>query len=344
MPNKITTYTADNINIRPKENYIEPKTDIDVLRNKRILQYPLGLGSNELDEYGKEQQYMLFKINTDTKTTALRSDVKGEGVVLPLGTRLGTGIASVGNVEPKSADPDMRIKYGDTAVDKTNWVEQKGMVRLDKVIVLPMPENHNVVTSVSYDDSSAQTLATIAADAIRQPGILGDLYTLGKNKLLTGIVNSAKADLTNENAMLAEERRVKNPKIEVMFKGFKFRRFSFNWTFAPKSIIESNMVKDIIETFRYYSLPEIEGGKTFYIFPSEFEISFMQGTRDNPNLPRITTSVLESISVDYSPNSVWATLPDGSSLATRISLNFLELELIDRTRVYNPTSRITSGY
>jgi hypothetical protein len=129
-----------------------------------------------------------------------------------------------------------------------------------------------------------------------------------------------------------------------MFSGFSFRRFSFTWQFAPKSIQESDMVRDIIETFRYYALPEITGGKMFYIFPSEFEISFMQGQRDNPNIPKITTSVLENIAVDYSPNGVWGTLPNGASIATRMTLNFLELELVDRTRVWNSNSTITSGH
>jgi hypothetical protein len=170
-------------------------------------------------------------------------------------------------------------------------------------------------------------------------GVAKDLYRGGISALINAI-----APGTTYNAQLAESRLITNPKVEVMFSGFSFRRFSFTWQFAPKSIQESDMVRDIIETFRYYALPEITGGKMFYIFPSEFEISFMQGQRDNPNIPKITTSVLENIAVDYSPNGVWGTLPNGASIATRMTLNFLELELVDRTRVWNSNSTITSGH
>jgi hypothetical protein len=336
------TYNANETAQTIEPSYQLPQTDVSVLQGKKILQYPLGLGSTIKDEYGKDQQYMLFKINTDEKTTALRNDKKGAAVVLPLGTRMGTGVSSTANVDAKSADPDMRIKYGDAAVDATNWVEQKGMVRLDKVIVLPMPQDHSVVTRLQYKDDSKQTALTKLGDIMTQNGgdVAKDLTRMG----VSGLINAISAGATTYDAQLAESRLLTNPKVEVMFEGFSFRRFSFSWQFAPKSIQESDMVRDIIETFRYYALPEISGGKFFYIFPSEFEISFMQGQKDNPNIPKITTSVLENISVDYSPNSVWGTLPNGASIATRITVNFLELELVDRTRVYNANSTITSGY
>ncbi len=343
MPNNNAAYDANSEPSTIEPSYRLPESNISVLKDKKILQYPLGLGSTLTDEYGKEQQYMLFKINTDEKTTELRNDKKGAGVVFPLGTRLGTGASTTkANVDSKSADPDMRVKYGDAAVDATQWVVQKGMVRLDKVIVLPMPQDHSVVTSLKYDDAAAQTALTKLGDTIQQQGsdVAKDLGRMG----VAGIINALTAGLSSYDAQLAESRLLTNPKVEVMFKGFSFRRFSFTWQFAPTSIQESDMVRDIIETFRYYALPEISGGKFFYIFPSEFEISFMQGKRDNPNIPKITTSVLENISVDYSPNSVWGTLPNGASIATRITVNFLELELVDRTRVYNANSTITSGY
>jgi hypothetical protein len=82
----------------------------------------------------------------------------------------------------------------------------------------------------------------------------------------------------------------------------------------------------------------------FYVLPSEFEVSFMLGQKINPHIPRIATSVLKRVSVDYMPNNVWSSLPNGAPLSLSMSLEFLELELIDRSRIYNKKQPITSGY
>lgn len=317
-------------------------SEIELLKNKKILQYPIGLASSDVDAYGDDVQYMLFKINTDEKSTKLRED-SSLGTVQS-STRQGTGIRA--GIQSKNTDPDLVLRFGEAAVNKEKFYDQKGMIRLDKVVVLPMPNDHNLKTSVFYRDVD-QTMLTRGGDmlnAARAGGLASDLATMGKNATLSALVNLIKSDATNTDALLAEERLAINPKKEVMYQSFDFRSFQFTFQFAPKSLEESRMVNEIIETFRYYSLPEISPGKLFYIFPSEFEISFMKGQKENPNIPRVATTVLRSVNVNYSPNGVWATLPNGAPVALTMNLDFMELELIDRKRIYNPESIVTSGY
>lgn len=321
------------------------ETNIKLLEGKKILQYPSWLGSSDKDAYGHDQQYVVFKINTDEKTTKLRSD-KVLGNVVVANTRTGVGVEGAQIIFKKNDDPDMRKKFGDTAVEKEKWFTQKGMQRLDRVIVLPMPNEHSVRTSVQYNSEYEPTLLTKLGDFANQ-GIAEnatDLWKYGKNAAISGILNSVKKGITNKNALFAEERLALNPKKEVMFESMGFRKFSMSYTFAPKDERESEMVRAIIETFRYYSLPEIANGKMFYLFPSEFEISFMNGQIENTHIPRITSSVLQSINVNYMPSSLWSSLPNGAPLSLSISMEFLELELVDRLRIFNPKSAITSGY
>jgi hypothetical protein len=223
------------------------------------------------------------------------------------------------------------------------FLVQKGMVSLDRVIVLPMPNEHSVNTSVRYNEYDPSD-ATKAGDTLNQPlvGVISDKISGLKNRILAAGIN--KFFSTTKKDLEFEERRMKNDKKEIMFDSFSFRTFSFNYTFAPKNQEESETVRSIIETLRYYSLPEISSGKVYYIFPSEFEISFMLGGKINPHIPKIATSVLQTINVNYSPNGVWSTLPNGAPLSLNIQMNFLELELIDRSRVYNKESVIRSGY
>ena len=330
-------------------SYDNPTSNVKLLEGKKILAYPLDLGSSALDKYGTEEQFMMIRINTDQKTTRLKNDDVSGAVVVSTNRRQGIGLgnhALNGNITHKTDDSAMRILHGDKAVDAEPWVIQKGMVRLDKVIVLPMPMEHSVQTSLTYNDQFESTNLTILGDMMNNNAVdtIGGVASRAKNYVLTKIVNGVKSGMTNEQAMRAEDRQALNPKKEVMYEGFGFRSFTFTYQFAPRSLKESDTVRDIIETLRYYALPELQAGKVNYIFPAEFELSFMLGQKDNPYIPKIGTSVLRRVGVNYMPNSVWSSLPNGAPLSLSLSLDFLEMELIDRTRVFNPNSVISSGY
>lgn len=378
-------------------------SDINVLKQKKIIEYPIGISAKAVDEYGNPSQYMMIKINTDTRSSKLKND-KSTGGVMTQSTRVGTGIstnptsviqnAAIGlnnnfnSVTDKDMDPDIILKNSAKDINAVTWQTQKGMTRLDRVVVLPMPDRHNVSTNIQYNLTDISFLTNVG-DWINQVGngAVGDLALLGKNAAISGIVNTAKnvgvgaanvgismankyvnnlltatfpgavgslpsniipqlkiKDLTSLKAQLAEDRLAINPKKEIMFDSFGFRTFQFEYTFAPKDRYESESVNEIIQTLRYYALPEISGGKMFYIFPAEFEVFFMLGQTDNPNIPKMTTSVLESIVIQYSDGNVWSTLPNGSPVVIHMSLQFKELELVDRNRVYNTTSSVNSGY
>ncbi len=378
-------------------------SDINVLKQKKIIEYPIGISAKAVDEYGNPSQYMMIKINTDTRSSKLKND-KATGGVMTQSTRVGTGIrassmnavenAAMGlnnnfnSVTDKDMDPDIILKNSAKDINAVTWQTQKGMTRLDRVVVLPMPDRHNVSTNIQYNLTDISFLTNVG-DWINQVGngAVGDLALLGKNAAISGIVNTTKnvgvgaanvgismankyvnnlltatfpgavgslpsniipqlkiKDLTSLKAQLAEDRLAINPKKEIMFDSFGFRTFQFEYTFAPKDRYESESVNEIIQTLRYYALPEISGGKMFYIFPAEFEVFFMLGQTDNPNIPKMTTSVLESIVIQYSDGNVWSTLPNGSPVVIHMSLQFKELELVDRNRVYNTTSSVNSGY
>lgn len=384
-------------------------SDINVLKTKKIIEYPIGISAKAIDEYGKENQYMMIKINTDINSATLKND-KGLGGVMTQSTRVGTGIrssllnavenvtqnASLGfnNVTDKNMDPDIILKNSATDINALPWQTQKNMIRLDRVVILPMPDNYVVGTNIQYNMVDISFLTNIG-DFINNigAGAGADLLQYGKNAAISGLINGVKnigvggvnigvnvandilknyisgklgnlvgpglaygnvpgniipqlkiKDLTSLKAQLAEDRVAMNPKKEIMFDSFGFRSFQFIYSFAPKDKYESESVNEIIQTLRYYALPEISGGKMFYKFPAEFEVFFMLGQKDNPNIPKMTTSVIESIIVQYSDGHVWSTLPNGSPVNIHMTLQFKELELVDRNRVYNKTSSVNSGY
>ena len=122
-----------------------------------------------------------------------------------------------------------------------------------------------------------------------------------------------------------------NPQQQVMFEGIPFREYGMSFTFSPKSKDEAEKVRNIIQTFRQHAAPRIvtSVGGFFFTPPSQFDISYRLGTVENPFINKLKTSVLQDVTVGYSPNG-WAAHSDGSPVQTTLNLSFKEIELVDK--------------
>ncbi|MFK5283411.1 hypothetical protein ACI3PL_27945, partial [Lacticaseibacillus paracasei] len=60
---------------------------------------------------------------------------------------------------------------------------------MDKVIVLPMPSEHVVGTSIQYNQEYSPTMLTKAGDMVNQlgNGMSKELWSLGKNAAISGL-------------------------------------------------------------------------------------------------------------------------------------------------------------
>jgi hypothetical protein len=166
---------------------------------------------------------------------------------------------------------------------------------------------------------------------------------------------------------LKTQAKALNPQIQLLYRGVGLRTFSMEFTFTPKSKEEADQVSAIINTFVYASSPTVSGvGGMYFIPPSEININFLmaetgnfsgftamlqkagnsiipgldlgnallggsKGT-SNDRLYKVGTSVIESISVDYAPNG-WSAHSNGAPVQTRLTMNFREIDIVDRTRL-----------
>ena len=134
-----------------------------------------------------------------------------------------------------------------------------------------------------------------------------------------------------------------NPMLEVLYSSPQMRSFRFDFMFWPKSEDEAREAQKIIDLFRFHQAPEIlpNSGGFFLVPPSEFDVKFYYNGRENPNIPRISTCVLETIDVDYAPNGFSAyevlerPLPEmggtGMPVGIRMSLQFKETIILTKT-------------
>ena len=144
--------------------------------------------------------------------------------------------------------------------------------------------------------------------------------------------------------------KVINPRLEKLFKQKDFRNFNFSWEFYPKTKDEVEQIRTIVETFRYHAHPardpavgSDDPSKVQIILrvPGEFEIKFLS-SNPNPNaagfvqneyLPSIGRCSLTSISVDYTPNSIYSSFQDNSPTAITFSLQFTEMGILTREAI-----------
>ena len=133
---------------------------------------------------------------------------------------------------------------------------------------------------------------------------------------------------------------VRNPNLELLFKGPALRNFSFTIRVTPRDLEESKRVRMIIRALKQHSAskvnPQLFEGKTSregsnYLLgsPDVFKLRYIKARtqKDIKGLNKFKTCALNSISVDYTGEvgSFAAYEEDSQPVTTIIQLSFTEL-------------------
>lgn len=164
----------------------------------------------------------------------------------------------------------------------------------------------------SKDNSNGETGAALGASLAKLPGAFG------------------AADVAS--AMSASSGTALNPFKETVFESVDFRTFAFKYKFFPKNKKEADDVYNIINTFKFHMHPEMSSGKLFFIYPSEFNISYYFGSEENGYFHKFATCVLESMDVSYGGEQ-FSSFRDGSPTEINMSLTFRELEILTKNMI-----------
>jgi hypothetical protein len=189
-----------------------------------------------------------------------------------------------------------------------------------ETISLYIPDTVNFTTSAQYG-----TL-----------GLRNTLLKFGASLDPTGLIKDVKSIVESDvtKLALATQGLALNPQNQLLFDGIDFRTYQMAFTFTPYSREEAQMVRDIIKVFRMYALPRITNGGAgmFFVPPGTFDVQFLYNGKENKNINKVAESVIETIDVNYAPNG-WSTHEDGAPVQTTVTINFKEIELIDRAKV-----------
>jgi hypothetical protein len=185
-------------------------------------------------------------------------------------------------------------------------------------IALYMPDTLNFDSEANYDElrPGEEVLGQLLAAA-------PTMVEFVKNKDYRGLLNAARksglASIVGQQlaaaagigpgvsrlGTFAATGGIVNPMLELIYSSPRLRDFQFEFMFYPRSEAEAFEVQKIIDRFRFHQAPELEGGlgsqTGLIIPPSEFDIRFYYGGRENPNIPPIATCVLRSVQVNFAP-------------------------------------------
>jgi hypothetical protein len=241
---------------------------------------------------------------------------------------------------------------------------KEGTIRASKrttdTVALYMPDTVAFSHSQAYSDirPGGEALTALAAagfsaaDAIQSGGTLSDKTKKVIRNLSPFLVNmlAKQAGALGQIAFSAGYGVVQNPMIELLYSSPSLRTFRFDFQFYPRSEKEAEEVQNIIQRLRYHQAPEVFtnfGNGYFMVPPSEFDISFYHNGIINPNIPQISTCVLEQLDVDYAPGGFSAyEVPNqkakfggtGMPVAIRLGLQFKETEIMTKASFNNQTS------
>ena len=224
--------------------------------------------------------------------------------------------------------------------------------RTSDTIALYMPDTLAFTHNQSYSDialggglpAAALAAGASAAQTLKsgQSGI--DMAKAFAKNLTPYLANVAlnKIGPTGQYLFAAGAGMVQNPMLELLYSSPAFRTFRLDFVLYPRSQKEAQEVMGIINRLKFHQAPEIrrEFNGFFLVPPSEFDIKFMYNGAPNPNLPEISTCVLETIDLDYAPNGYAAyevpgrTVSEigktGTPVAIRLGLQFKETEIMTK--------------
>jgi hypothetical protein len=268
-----------------------------------------------------------FFENNTFKDKPVDSNSKTASALAKKGLNYGTDLQSFVTPEIKKTSTEIYLYMPDTlAVDYVNSYQENDLETMTNGYNRIIGGLSSIAEQVINGGQSKTNIAINAAD---QFGV--ELAGKGIDKILG--TNGGITDL----ALKASGKAI-NPQLQLIYRGVGFRTFNMTFIFTPKSERESDHVSAIINAFVFASSPTVDtaGAGMYFIPPSIFSMQFLMAASDggieNDRIFKVGKCILETVNVDYAPNG-WAAYSGGAPVQTQLTLQFKEIQILDRNRM-----------
>ena len=328
------------------------------------MSYPLDVQNNFQNGH-----YMLFYVNVQNKSKYLYPDqkvmkvgdyygIKGESAGEARYQKLkaakkvafggGYGSGGSGNINDEVAltgntNSNGEVKKGVSALFNNTR-------RISDSVAMYLPTGIKETTSAKYSESATGILGFAAAQGIDLKGkdaeAIAKSLVAATGQLLDKAAKKAVSELAEittgaegaEQLINKAQGQADNPYMEVLFDAMQLRTFNYSFVMSPRNEDEAYEIQRIIQLFRFHMAPELKGGQSRFLgLPSQFDIHYMYLSKEgiaseNNYYNKVSTCVLESCAVDYTPSGV-KSFEDGGPTQTTMSLKFKEVELLTKDRI-----------
>lgn len=355
--------TEDKINNSLYTDYLKENPVKSDKFKINLLQYPANLGSNELLHHvqfqinvrGKSQfnkNNRLFEVKRLSDSANLTPEELGEtaqtSAQLAGGALTYALVSKIFKIIDKtgSNSSDMfktlsaiGISAGSLplikeAVSAHKLLKPDTTYRISDAINLYVDGPPTVSYSMNYANKELGTLAGILSKSV-----VNTLRTEGAASETAAAFGAAMAKLPGafgatdvQSVLSASSKTSLNPFKEVIFESVDFRSFAFRYRFMPRSKAESETVKKIINLFKFHAHPELSDGKLFFVYPSEFIISYHYNGAENQYFHKFAPCILEKMEVSYGGEQ-FSTFVDGNPTEVTMSLVFRETEILTKNMI-----------
>ena len=327
-------------------------TSTQVAANRQAIDRLRGAGTSNMGLTGKNFRESFAKTGIGNTLTSLADSVKN--VTGAVGnSKVGKAASSFldnslfNSVIKEAGDVEKSLAEGIAFAENNFYRSTK---RTSTAIALYMPDNLNFNYQHSFNQVSPSSAFGAVPTAVMQAfnSAVDKKETDSTVKTLSPFIAEAittgigKITGNADQMFSAFTGLVNNPQMELLFQSTERRSFNFDFSLTPRSQQEAKDIMEIVRLFKFHAAPEILKGVSgrYLIPPSEFDISFFYNGTVNPNIPQISTCVLNSVSVNYAPDG-WAAFEvsnnsnpsiggTGMPVSIRLSLNFTETQIITK--------------
>ncbi len=200
-------------------------------------------------------------------------------------------------------------------------------------IFLYVPDEVADAISVTYTESEKGLVE----------GAISSLFT-GKNEFASWseIKEIVKAGMPGGDILKAAAGKTINPLAFQLFEGVTMRSYSYNFEFMPLNENDSKTIRHITYAFRKSMLPGTDGANSrIYTFPNEWAIRYHGPIKQWVDYPMVT--VCTEASVDWASSGEFSHHLDGAPTTVKLSLSFVELTTLDRTKFDERVSGFIHG-
>lgn len=121
-----------------------------------------------------------------------------------------------------------------------------------------------------------------------------------------------------------------NPHMAVVFQGVGFLTHQFTYKFIARNEWESDLINQIVNTFKYHMHPSYSFGNLAFQYPDEFEIEFADAV--SSYMYNVGTCVLTGVNVNYNGEGIPLFYNEtGAPVSVELQLSFQETHIKTKT-------------